>query len=149
MENKGYAKFLGANKLHYGRFASGKSFLPGLFIAISRKVSKKNVHATIPKGIGMLSNLLLLLSFSTRRYMSMTSPAILSNFFEKQWTQNHPQYLSGLSRALYPTTIYCVKPWLFVTTFCIIIQKTMLRDEGVMPGNNAAWQNRFRNKTLP
>ena len=41
MENKGYAKFLGANKLHYGRFASGKSFLPGLFIAISRKVSEK------------------------------------------------------------------------------------------------------------
>ena len=36
--------------------------------------------------------------------MSMASPAILSNFFEKQWTQNHPQYLSGLSRALYPTT---------------------------------------------
>ena len=82
MENKGYAKFLGANKLHYGRFASGKSFLPGLFIA--NKGFGKNVHATIPKGIGMLSNLLLLLSFSTRRYMSMTSPAILSNFFEKQ-----------------------------------------------------------------
>ena len=36
--------------------------------------------------------------------MCMTSPAILSNFFEKQWTQNHPQYLSGLSRALYPKT---------------------------------------------
>ena len=35
--------------------------------------------------------------------MSMTSPAILSNFFEKQCTQNQ-QYLSGLSRALYPTT---------------------------------------------
>ena len=35
----------------------------------------------------------------------MASPAILSNFFEKQWTKNHPQYLSGLSRALYPTTI--------------------------------------------
>ena len=34
----------------------------------------------------------------------MTPPAILSNFFEKQWTQNHPQYLSGLSRALYPKT---------------------------------------------
>ena len=51
-----------------------------------------------------LSNLLLLLSFSTHRHMSMASPAILSNFFEKQWTQNHPQYLSGLSRALYPTT---------------------------------------------
>ena len=36
--------------------------------------------------------------------MSIASPAILSNFFEKQWTQNHPQYLSGLSRALCPTT---------------------------------------------
>ena len=34
----------------------------------------------------------------------MASPVILSNFFEKQWSQNHPQYLSGLSRALYPTT---------------------------------------------
>ena len=36
--------------------------------------------------------------------MFMASPAILSNFFEKQWTQNHPQDFSGLSRALYPTT---------------------------------------------
>ena len=34
----------------------------------------------------------------------MNSCAILSNFFEEQWTQNHPQYLSGLSRALFPTT---------------------------------------------
>ena len=75
----------------------------------------KNVHVTIPKVIGILSNLLLLLSFSTRRYMSMTSPAILSNFFEKQWTQNHLQYLSGLSRALYPTTMYCVAPFRCVT----------------------------------
>ena len=31
-----------------------------------------------------LSNLLLLLSFSTRRHMYTASPAILSNFFEKQ-----------------------------------------------------------------
>ena len=29
---------------------------------------------------------------------------ILSNFFEKKKTQNHPQCLSGLSRALFPTT---------------------------------------------
>ena len=36
--------------------------------------------------------------------MSMASRAILSNFFEEQWTQNHPKYLSGLSRALFPTT---------------------------------------------
>ena len=36
--------------------------------------------------------------------MSMASPAIGSNVFEKQWTQDHPLYISGLSRALYPTT---------------------------------------------
>ena len=36
--------------------------------------------------------------------MSMASCAILSNFFEEQLTQNHPQYLSGLSRAPFPTT---------------------------------------------
>ena len=41
----------------------------------------------------------------------MASPAILSNFFEKQWTQNHPQYLSGLSRALYPTTFLEIAIW--------------------------------------
>ena len=36
--------------------------------------------------------------------MSMASPAILSNFFEERWTQNHPQYLSGLPRASFPAT---------------------------------------------
>ena len=34
----------------------------------------------------------------------MASRSILSNFFEEQWTQNHQQYLSGLARALFPTT---------------------------------------------
>ena len=34
----------------------------------------------------------------------MASHAILSNFFEEEWTQNHLQYLSGLSSALFPTT---------------------------------------------
>ena len=34
----------------------------------------------------------------------MASLAILSNCFEEQLTQNHPQYLSRLSRALFPTT---------------------------------------------
>ena len=51
-----------------------------------------------------LSNLLLLLSFSICKHTSMASRAIVSNFFEEQWTQNRPQYLSGLSRALFPTT---------------------------------------------
>ena len=36
--------------------------------------------------------------------MSIASRAILSNFFEEKLTQNHPQYLSGLSRALFRTT---------------------------------------------
>jgi len=48
--------------------------------------------------------------------MSMASPAILSNLLEKQWTQNNPQDLSGLSRALYPTiflkiAVYLVTQW--------------------------------------
>ena len=51
-----------------------------------------------------LSHLLLLLSFSNHKRKSVVSRAILANFFEEQWTQNHPQYLSGLSRALFPTT---------------------------------------------
>ena len=35
----------------------------------------------------------------------MGSRAILSNFSEEQCTQNHPQYLSGLARTLFPTTM--------------------------------------------
>ena len=50
--------------------------------------------------------------------MSMASPAILSNFFEKQWTQNHPQYLSGLSRALYPTTFLEIAVYLYTSRWC-------------------------------
>ena len=77
-------------------------------------LSEKNVDETIPKGnMGydqypvpggtVAANLLSLLSFSTRKYTSMASRAILSNFFEEEWTQNHPQYLSELPRALFPT----------------------------------------------
>ena len=36
--------------------------------------------------------------------MSVASRAILSNFFEEQCPQSYPQQLSGLSRALFPTT---------------------------------------------
>ena len=70
------------------------------------------MHATIPKGnmgydqyaVPDTVAVELLLSFSIRKHTSMASRAILSNFFEEQRTQNHPQYLSGLSRALFPTT---------------------------------------------
>ena len=53
--------------------------------AISRKVVGKNVHATIPKdNMGYVQYTVpdtgvLLLSFSTRRFMSTASPSILSN----------------------------------------------------------------------
>ena len=46
--------------------------------------------------------------------MSMASPAILSNFFEKKGTQNHPQYLSGLSRAIYPTAFREIAVYVFM-----------------------------------
>ena len=55
----------------------------------------------------LLSNLLFLLSFSTRRHTSMASRVILSNFFEEQWQYlsiPFPQYFSGLSSAHFPTT---------------------------------------------
>ena len=52
-----------------------------------------------------LSNLLLLLSFSTRKHISVASRATLSNFLEElEWTQNHLKYLSGWSRTLFPKT---------------------------------------------
>ena len=65
----------------------GNAVDPG-HTATSRKVVAKNVHATTRKVIWdmintlpLLSNILLLLYFSTRKHTSMTSCAILSNFF--------------------------------------------------------------------
>ena len=43
--------------------------------------------------------------------MTMAFRAILSNFFEEHWTQNHPQYLSVLSRALFPTMFPEIAVW--------------------------------------
>ena len=52
------------------------------------------------------SNLLLLLSFSTRKHTSMAFSVILLNFFEEQSTQNHLQYLSGCLQVLFPTIFF-------------------------------------------
>ena len=49
----------------------------------------------------------------------MASRAILSNFFEEQRTQNHPQHLSGLSRALFPTTFLEIAVYLHFL-FCAV-----------------------------
>ena len=57
---------------------------------------------TVPETVAVeLSFVAFLWHFQT---WSMASRTIFSNFFEEQWTQNHPQYLSGLSRSLFPTT---------------------------------------------
>ena len=75
----------------------------------------KNVYATIPKGNMGYDQYTVPDDCSCRTYfccfplaLANTFPwpfvPILSNFFEKQRTQNHPQCLSGLSRALFPTT---------------------------------------------
>ena len=73
--------------------------------------SEKNVHATIPKGdMGYNQYTVFFWHCSCRTYVCCFSLALAnilpwslvhdSNFFEKQWTQNHPQNLSGLSHAL-------------------------------------------------
>ena len=77
--------------------------------AISRKVVGKIVHSTIPKGNMGYDQYTVPDDCSCRTYiccfplaLANTFPwpflPILSNFFEKKRTQNHPQCLSGLSR---------------------------------------------------
>ena len=83
--------------------------------AVSRKVLGKTVDATIPKGNMGYDQYTVPDDCSCRTYfccfplaLENTLPwplvPILSNFFEEQRTQNHPQCLSWLSRALFPTT---------------------------------------------
>ena len=79
------------------------------------RLSEKKVHATIPKGNMGYDQYTVPDYCSCRTYfccfplaLGNTFPwpfvPILSDFFEKQRTQNHPRCLSGLSRALFPTT---------------------------------------------
>ena len=90
---------------------SYKGGLLAWYTANSRKVVGKNVQATILKGnmgyeqYTVPDTVAVESTFVAFLYHSQTYVhAILSNFFEEQWTQNHPQYLSGLSRALLLTT---------------------------------------------
>ena len=78
----------------------------------SRKVIWDMINTLFPD---TLSNLLLLLSFSAHKQTSIASRAILLNFFEEEWTQSHPQYLSGLSRTLFPTTFLEIAVYLMVS----------------------------------
>ena len=70
--------------------------------AISRKVVGKKCTRQSRKVLwdmfntpSLTLNLLLLLSFSTRTHTSVASSNILSNFFEKQWTQNYHNSFRG------------------------------------------------------
>ena len=85
------------------------------YTAISRKVFGKNVHATIPKGNMGYDRYTVPDDCRCRLYFccfllalantfSWPFVPIPSNFCEEQGAQNHPQCLSGLSRALFPTT---------------------------------------------
>ena len=85
------------------------------YSAFSREVVGKNVHTTIPKSNMGIWSIHCSWHCSCRTYFccfplalanirSMGSCAILSTCFEEQWTQNHPQYVSRLSRELFPTT---------------------------------------------
>ena len=79
-----------------------------------RLSEKNNVHATIPKGNMGYDRYTIPDDCSCRTYFccfplalantfSWPFMPILLNFFEEQWTQNHPQCLSGLLRAVIPT----------------------------------------------
>ena len=96
-----------------------------LYTAISRKVVGKIVHVTIPKGNMGYVQYTVPDDCSRRTYfccfplaLANTFPwpfvPILSHFVEEKRTQNHPQCLSGLLCALFPTTfleIAVYKPW--------------------------------------
>ena len=97
------------------------------------KGCRKNVHATIPKGNMGYDQYTVLDDCSCRTYfccfplaLANTFPwpfvPILSNFFEKQRTQNHPQCLSGLSRALFPTTFLEIAVY-FAIKLCFLKEK--------------------------
>ena len=88
---------------------------PSVYRYFRERLSEKmHVHATIPKGNMGYNQYTVLDDCSCRTNFCCFSLAlsntfqwpfvtILSNFFEEQRTQNHPQCLSGLSRALSKT----------------------------------------------
>ena len=90
-----------------------------------------------------LSKILLLLSFSTRKHMSMASCDILSNFVEELWTQYYPQYLSALSRALFPPAFLEIAvsvSQLPADTFLFRSLAT-LRSISILPINSTIWRH--------
>ena len=106
-----------------------KSYI--LLYSYFEKGCRKNVHATIPKGNMGYDQYTVPDDCSCRTYfccfplaLANTFPwpfvPILSNFFEKQRTQNHPQCLSGLSRALFPTTFLEIAVYKKITNAVVV-----------------------------
>ena len=69
----------------------------------SRKVIWDMINTLFLTTVAVKTNLFTFL-WHSRTYVRGLPCQISSNFFEEQGTQNYPQYLSGLSRALFPTT---------------------------------------------
>ena len=80
-----------------------------------------NDQHTVPDTVAVETTLLP--SFSPRKHKSMASRAILANFFEEKWTQNHPQYLSGLSHALFATASLEIAVYTARTGMCAMTKK--------------------------
>ena len=72
--------------------------------------------------------------------MSVASRTILSNFFEEQCPQSHPQYLSGLSRALFPTTFLEIAVNAEVARIPPTLVFTDLRLEGQNLSSEGTWR---------
>ena len=101
------------------------------YTAILRKVVGKKVHATVPKGNAGYDQYTVPDDCSCQTYfyyfplaLANTFPwpfvPILSSFVEKKRTQNHPQCLSRLLCALFPTTfletaVYSGQCWIFTS----------------------------------
>ena len=106
--------------------------------AISRKVVGKNVHTTIPKENMGYDQYTVPDDCSCQTYFCCFPLALanicpwppvpfFSNFLEEQSTQNHPQYLLGLSRALFPTTFLEIAVYPFFQDIFASDKSTSLR----------------------
>ena len=126
-----------------------------MYTAISRKVVGKNVHATIPKGNMGYDQYTVPDDCSCRTYfccfpltVENTFPwpfvPILSNFFEEQRTQNHPQCLSGLSHALFPTTFLEIA---VLAKACLFFRRT-IRLSGQTKVLKVSWGKRKKKNRI-
>ena len=103
------------------------SFLLTIYSYFEKGCRKKNVHATIPKGNMGYDQYKVPDDCSCRTYFCCF-PLTLANTFacglsyqyfqislkKKKRTQNHPQCLSGLSRALFPTTFLEIAVYIYI-----------------------------------